>query len=122
VRSQYRKPSRTSHRQRPQFSNLDDIIDLLESLPNPRVGTNNYTEKDRAQDFLAVFTNDSNSVQGRRVLSQLSTILNPASNVANADKAGTLAFNEGKRAAWQEVLRCFAVRAAPVIQKRKDDG
>ena len=103
-----RKPSRP-------FQHSDDLQELLASLPRNRVG-DNYTERDRAADFLAVFSTE----QGRRVLDQIVQICDPPSLLEDADKHGTLAFKAGRRRVLNEIQRCFVVKAAVVVEKTGD--
>lgn len=105
-------PRRQSSSQ-PEFTGKDDLLELLESLPRTRVDQETYTEKDRAADFLAVFSSD----RGRRVLDQIVQICDPAARLEDADKHGTLAFKAGQRRVLAEIQRCFVVREPITVEK-----
>ena len=98
----------------------DAVLELLESLPRVVARQDGpYTLQDRARDFIAVFNGTSAPDQGRRVLSQIHQICDPHPDRKNADKAGTLAFNEGMRRVMAEIMFCFVVKE-PLIIERSD--
>ena len=93
----------------------EDVLELLERLPSVRLGTE-YTETDRARDFLKVFTTE----EGRRVLAQLNLFCNPNPNPSDSDKPGRLAFKEGQRWVLAEIMRCFvSQKKIPEIEDKK---
>lgn len=100
-----------------RFRNVDDLVELLESLPRVMVGRNGYEEKDRAADFIATFTTE----QGRRVLAQIALICDPPSSINDADKNGTLSWKAGMRRVMNEIQRCFVIRA-PITTERTPDA
>ena len=83
-----------------------EVIDFLDSLERVRLG-DSYSSVDRARDFMAVFGGESNRDQGQRVLAQLVKFCTPTPNPAHADRAGTLAFKEGRRWVLAELVRAF---------------
>lgn len=91
---------------------------MLESLPRIRVGHDGYEEKDRAADFIATFS----SVTGRRVLAQIAAICDPAIQIVDADKPGTLAFKAGMRRVMNEIQRCFVIRTPITMERTTDVG
>ena len=93
----------------PRWRKQDDLIEFLETLPRVRVGPD-YSESDRASDFIAVFSGLSDSAQGGRVLAQIAQICDPVVMPEDADKAGTLAFKAGARYVFQRIQRCFVIR------------
>lgn len=99
------------------WTGVDEIIEFLAALPRVQVGVNNYTEKDRAADFIATFSTDA----GRRVLTQIALICDPPTTIADADKNGSLAWKGGMRRVMAEIQRCFVVREAPT-KGEPDDG
>jgi len=93
----------------------EDVLDLFERLPQVRLGSE-YTETDRAQDFLRVFTTD----EGKRVLAQINDFCNPHASPSDSDKPGRLAFKEGQRWVLGEIMRCFiSRRKMPEIEDKK---
>lgn len=98
-------------------SDCDFVVALLESLPRTQIGLNGYSYEDRARDFIAVF----NTEQGRRVLSQIAQICDPAPRLADADKPGTLAFKAGLRRVFAEIQLCFVAKE-PVTIERMDNA
>ena len=103
----------------PRWLKQDDLIEFLQSLPRVRVGQN-YSEADRASDFIAVFSGNSDAAQGGRVLAQLAEICDPMALPADADHHGTLAFKAGARYVFQRIQRCFVIRE--VVKATKDEG
>jgi len=101
------------------WRNKDKLVDLLESLSPVRVG-DEYTEQDRARDFIAVFSATSDGEQGRRVLSQIAAMCDPNVSLPDADKHGTLAYKAGMRRVMQEIQLCFVVREAPLVERFQD--
>jgi len=87
---------------RSKEDNVDQIRELFERLPRLRVGTQ-YTEDDRARDFIGVFGTE----QGQRVLAQVADFCNPHPTPLDADKPGRLAFKEGQRFVLGQLMRCF---------------
>jgi len=99
-------------RQRKRFS-VDDVVALFEELPRAQI-SDDYTEADRAADFIQTFTTE----QGRRVLSQVTDYCSPHPSPADADKPGRLAFKEGQRWVLGEIMRSFVTRRRiPEIQE-----
>ena len=97
-----------------------ELLELLESLPQVRVGRNGYGEQDRAADFIAVF---AGSDRGRRVLSQIAVMCDPPPTLADADKPGTLAFKTGMRRVMAEIQRCFVVMDPISVERTpNEDG
>lgn len=108
------------HGRRPtEFQGKDDLLELLEQLPRIGVGVNGYTQEARAADFIAVFNGTSTPEQGRRVLSQIAIICDPAPRVSDADKPGTLAFKAGMRRVFAEIQLCFVVKAPVEVQRSR---
>ena len=101
-----RETSVNARQRETPFAKVDEVIELLETLPRVWVGRDGYAEKDRSADFIATFTTPS----GRRVLSQIATICDTPSHIGDADKHGTLAFKAGMRRVLNEIQRCFVVR------------
>jgi len=93
------------------------LVELLESLPRVRAADDGpYTYKDRAADFIAVFNGTSNAEQGRRVLSQIHQICDPAPIFSDADKPGALAWKTGMRRVFAEIMLCFVAKQPVTIQ------
>ena len=104
---------------RQRLSSLEDIIALFEALPAAKLDEN-YTETDRARDFLSVFNGASNAETGRRVLAQIANICQPYPSPLEADKPGRLAFKEGQRWVLGEIMRCFTIRSRIPKQETKE--
>ena len=104
---------------KPKWRNKDELVDLLESLSPVRVG-DDYSEQDRASDFIAVFSGASNGDQGRRVLSQIAVICDPNIGLADADKHGVLAYKAGMRRVMKEIQRSFVVHETPLFEGKDD--
>lgn len=94
----------------------DDLYEFLDSLPSVHVGES-YTETDRARDFISTFSSES----GRRVLSQIALICDPAMTLNDAEKHGRLAYKAGMRRVMAEIQRCFVIRQ-PVEVEREPHG
>ena len=107
-------------RRKARWRNKDHLLELLESLSPVQIG-DDYTEENRARDFIAVFSSSSDGEQGRRVLSQIASICDPKINPGDADKHGTLAFKMGMRRVMQQIQLCFVIREAPFMEGW-DDG
>lgn len=100
-------------RQRKRFSEAD-ILALMEALPRVHLGTN-YSEADRARDFIETFTTDA----GHRVLAQITDYCSPAATPGDAEKPGRLAFKEGQRWVLAEIMRSFQSKPRiPEIQEK----
>ena len=97
-----------------QFSNLEEIAAVYDAMPRVRVGVNDYSRQNRAQDFLSVF---NGSEQGRRVLSQISDYCNPSP--AQQQQLGPLAFNDGKRSVFGWIGVCMTTVSAPTVIREK---
>lgn len=104
-----------------RLSSLEEIIAIFEALPTAKLG-NNYTDEDRARDFLAVFTGQSGPDEGRRVLVQLVDFCSPNPSPLNADKPGLLAFKDGQRWVMGELMRCFVSRRRIPEIEEKESG
>lgn len=104
-------------RQRKRFSEAD-IVALFETLPVARLGSE-YTETDRAQDFIKTFTMND---EGKRVLAQISDLCNPNPAPSDADKPGRLAFKEGQRWVLGEIMRCFLTNRRVPKHETKDEA
>jgi len=104
-------------RRRKPFSEAE-IVALFEALPAARLGPN-YTEADRAADFIQTFTSTEH---GQRVLAQISDLCNPHPMPSDADRPGRLAFKEGQRWVIGEIMRCFSLRRRVPEIKTKDDS
>ncbi len=107
-----------SRGRRAKFLRSDDVVELLESLPSVGLGEA-YTEQERATDFLAVFSGQSTPEQGRRVLSQIAAVCDPPSFPENADKPGTLAYQDGMRRVMQVIMRMMTIRKEVVIEHQR---
>lgn len=120
--AQRQKRYRVRKRNREQSCAVDAVVALLEQMPRVRATeTGPYTYADRARDFLAVFGGTSTPEQGRCVLSQIHQICDPAPARANADKPGTLAFNEGMRRVMSELMLCMVAKPPVTIERIPDD-
>lgn len=98
-------------------SNVDQIRELFEQLPRVKLG-DEYTEEDRARDFIALFGTE----RGQRVLAQITDFCQPFPTPNDADKAGRLAFKEGQRFVLLQLMRCFASgRRIPTIEDRPNE-
>lgn len=90
---------------------VDQVIEVLSAMPRVRANENGpYTFQDRASDFIAVFNGASSAQQGQRVLSQIAQICDPAPQMADADRHGTLAYKTGMRRVMTEIMLCMAVK------------
>ena len=106
-----------SPRPKKQWHDLEEIVEVLQSLPRVGIGYNNYTHQDRAKDFMAVF----NTEQGRRVLAQISDYCSPVAQRTELNSLGVLSFNEGMRSVFGFIARCMTWREPPKIQRKKED-
>jgi hypothetical protein len=105
----------------PSRPDIDPVVSLLEALPRVMPSHDGpYTYKDRARDFLAVFGGSSDAEQGRRVLAQIHQICDPAPLPRNADKPGTLAFQDGMRRVMREIMLCMVAKDPMTIQRSSD--
>jgi hypothetical protein len=94
---------------------MDAVLDLLEAMPRVSVSQDgSYTFQDRARDFIAVF---GGTEQGRRVLSQIHQICDPAPTERDADKPGVLAFKNGKRRVMAEIMLCMVTREPVDVER-----
>lgn len=100
-----------------KFSGVDEVIELLESLPRVWIGRDGYSERDRSADFIATFTTPA----GRRVLSQIATLCDTPATIADADKPGTLAFKAGMRRILNDIQRFFVVREPITTEEGRSD-
>ena len=111
------KPATVTHNGALHRNDTDPIVTLLESLPRVRVGRDGYSHIDRASDFVAVFAGTSGPDQGRRVLSQIHQICDPAPLPMDADKPGTMAFKNGMRRVMTEIMLCMVARDPVTIER-----
>lgn len=95
----------------------DPVVELLESMPRIRASHEGaYTFKDRANDFISLFSTD----QGKRVLTQISSICDPVPRSEDADKPGTLAYKAGMRRVMTEIMLCMAVKEPIVAESEQE--
>ena len=100
-------------------NDVDALVQLLEELPRVTPSTEGpYTFVDRASDFIAVFNGASSAEQGRRVLSQIAQICDPAPKLSDADKPGTLAAKMGMRRVLAEIQLCFVAKEPMRVETR----
>jgi len=96
----------------------DYVVSVMEQLPRIIVRDEGpYTPTDRARDFIAVFNGTSDAEQGRRVLSQISTICDPGVHLNDADKHGTLAMKSGMRRVFHEIMVCMVARQPVQVEQ-----
>ena len=101
--------------------NESELVEFLEQLPRARLGAN-YTETDRAADFLAVFNGESDSVRGQRVLAQIMDLCMPAPSPKIAESHGRLAFHEGMRWIGSQIMRSFVItKVAQTVERKKGE-
>lgn len=114
--SRKHKPSDNSQPASSPWLLKDELVEFLSSLPPVRIG-DSYTEEDRARDFIAVFNGASDAVQGARVLSQIAAICDPPIATRDLSDHGVLAGKSGMRRVFQEIQRCFVVKAPVPVQR-----
>ena len=105
-------------------SHKDAVLDLLQELSIHQVHVTydgDYTYKDRASDFMAVFNGTSTQEQGRRVLLQILQMCDRPADLRDAEHMGTMAFKNGMRRVGDEIKLCFVPKERVTVEKQTSE-
>lgn len=94
-----------------------DLIGFLERLPVARVGVNNYTEVDRARDFIVTF---KESDAGQRVLAQIAAMCDPFVSPNDPNLANKAIWAAAQRNVMAQIARAFVVREEKIDETPTD--